>query len=43
MIWSIIVVLLVLWFLGFSFNLGGNFVHTLLVISLIVLIVHLLF
>ena len=40
--WTIIIVLLVLWLLGFSFNVGGNLVHTLLVIILIVFIVQLL-
>ena len=42
MIWTIIAVLLILWFLGFSFRFGGNIIHTLLVIALIVLIVKLI-
>jgi hypothetical protein len=42
MFWSIIVVLLILWLLGFSFNFGGNLIHTLLVIVLIIFIVRLL-
>lgn len=42
MIWTIIIVLLALWILGFSFNFGGNLIHALLVIALIVLIVRLL-
>lgn len=42
MIWSIIVVLVVLWLLGFSLNFGGNLIHTLLVIALIVFIVRML-
>lgn len=42
MLWTVIIVLLVLWALGFGFHLGGNLVHTLLVIALIVLIVRLL-
>ncbi len=42
MIWTIIVVLFVLWALGFSLNVGGNLVHTLLVIALIVFVVNLL-
>ena len=42
MLWTLIVVLVVLWLLGFSFNLGGNAVHTLLVIALIIVIVQLL-
>lgn len=31
----------VLWILGFSFNIGGNLIHTLLVIALIALIIRL--
>ncbi|MDB5244577.1 MAG: hypothetical protein JWN18_447 [Parcubacteria group bacterium] len=42
MLWTIIVVLVILWLLGFSFNIGGNLVHALLVIALIVLVVRLL-
>jgi len=42
MLWTIIVVLVVLWLLGFSFHVGGNLVHTLLVIALIVTIVQML-
>ncbi len=42
MLWTIIVVLVVLWLLGFSFHTGGDFIHVLLVIALIVLIVQLL-
>lgn len=42
MFWSIIFVLLILWLLGFSFNVGGNLIHTLLVIALIVFIARML-
>lgn len=42
MLWTIIVVLVILWLLGFSFQVGGNLIHALLVIALIVLIVRLL-
>jgi hypothetical protein len=42
MLWTLIVVLLIFWLLGFSFNFGGNAIHTLLVIALIVLIVRML-
>ncbi|MDP2299377.1 MAG: lmo0937 family membrane protein [Coriobacteriia bacterium] len=38
MLWTIIVILVVLWLLGFSFNIGGGLVHILLVIALIVLV-----
>ncbi|HEY4478615.1 MAG TPA: lmo0937 family membrane protein [Candidatus Paceibacterota bacterium] len=42
MIWNIIIILVVLWLLGFSFNIGGGLVHILLVIALIALILKLL-
>ncbi|MDO8481687.1 MAG: lmo0937 family membrane protein [bacterium] len=42
MLETILIVLLVLWLLGFSFKIGGNLIHTLLVIALIVFIVRLL-
>ena len=38
MLWTIIVVLVVLWLLGFTLNIGGGLIHTLLVIALIVFI-----
>ncbi|HET9641433.1 MAG TPA: lmo0937 family membrane protein [Candidatus Paceibacterota bacterium] len=42
MLETIIVVLLVLWLLGFSFRIGGGLVHILLVIALIVLVIRVL-
>lgn len=42
MIWTIIGVLIILWLLGFITNIGGNLVHVLLVIALIVLVYQLL-
>lgn len=42
MIWTIAVVLLVLWLLGFSLNIGGKTIHTLLVVILAIVIVQLL-
>lgn len=42
MLWSIIVLLIILWLLGFSFHIGGGLVHLLLVIALIVLIIRLI-
>jgi uncharacterized membrane protein YtjA (UPF0391 family) len=41
MLWTILIILLVLWLLGFSFEIAGNLVHILLVIALIVLIIRL--
>lgn len=42
MLETILVVLLVLWLLGFSFHLGGSLIHILLVIALIVFIIRML-
>lgn len=41
MLWTIFVILLILWLLGFSFSIGGGLIHILLVIALIVLIYNL--
>jgi len=41
MLWTILVILVVLWLLGFSFQIGGSLIHILLVIALIVLIYNL--
>ncbi len=42
MLWTIIVVLLILWLLGFVGSVGGNLIHIQLVIALVVLIINLL-
>jgi hypothetical protein len=42
MLWTLIVVLVILWILGFSFSIGGSLIHVLLVIALIVLIIKML-
>jgi len=41
MLWTLFVILLVLWLLGFSFHIAGGLIHLLLVIALIVLIINL--
>jgi hypothetical protein len=41
MLWTIFVILLVLWLLGFSFHIAGSLIHILLVIALIVLVINL--
>lgn len=41
MLWTIVVVLLVLWALGFAVHVGGGLIHLLLVIAVIVVIVNL--
>ena len=42
MLWTIVVILLVLWLLGFAMNLAGGLIHILLVIALVVIVVRLL-
>jgi Ca2+/Na+ antiporter len=42
MLWTIFVVVLVLWLLGFSFHVAGSLIHLLLVVALILLVVNLL-
>jgi hypothetical protein len=37
-VWIIIIVLVILWLAGFSLQIGGNLIHILLVIALVVLI-----
>ena len=38
LIWGVIVVLFVLWVLGFAIHIGGGLIHLLLVIALILLV-----
>jgi Family of unknown function (DUF5670) len=38
MLWTVLVIILVLWLLGFSFHVGGGLIHLLLVVALAVLI-----
>ena len=42
MLWTLLVVLLILWLLGFSFSVGGGLIHLLLVVALVVLVFQLL-
>jgi hypothetical protein len=42
MLWTIAVLLGILWLLGFSFNVGGGLVHLLLVIALVVVVINVL-
>jgi len=42
MLWTIFVVLLILWLLGFSLHVGGSLIHIVLVIAVIVLIYNLI-
>ena len=42
MLWTIFVIVLVLWLLGFSLHIAGGLVHLLLVVALVILVVNLL-
>jgi hypothetical protein len=42
MLWTIFVILLVLWLLGFGFHVAGSLIHLLLVVALIVLVIQLI-
>jgi len=42
MLWTIVVILAVLWLLGFTMNVAGGLIHVLLVIALVVVVVQLL-
>jgi hypothetical protein len=42
MLYTIVVVLVVLWLLGFSFHVAGGLIHLILVVALIMLAVQLL-
>jgi hypothetical protein len=41
MLWTIIVVLFILWLLGFTLHVGGALIHLILVVAVIVLIFNL--
>jgi len=41
MLWTLVAVFFILWLLGFSFSVGGNLVHLLLVVALVVLVINL--
>ena len=40
-LWTVVVVLVVLWFLGFILHVGGALIHLLLIVALIVLLYNL--
>ena len=42
MLWTIFVILLVLWLLGFSLHVAGGLIHLLLVVALVVLVINLI-
>lgn len=42
MLWTIAVILLILWLAGFAFHIAGGLIHILLVIAVIVVVIKLL-
>ena len=42
MLWTLLLILLVMWALGLGFGVAGNLVHILLVVALVVFIVNVL-
>jgi hypothetical protein len=42
MLWTIIVILVILWLLGFSLHIAGSLIHLLLVVALVVLVINLI-
>jgi hypothetical protein len=42
MLWTIFVILLILWLLGFTLHIAGGLIHILLVIALVVLVINLI-
>jgi hypothetical protein len=42
MLWTILLILLVMWALGLGFGIGGNLIHILLVIAVVLFVVSLL-
>jgi hypothetical protein len=41
MLWTIALILIVLWLLGFSMHVGGGLIHALLVIAIVVFVYNL--
>ncbi len=42
MLWTVLLILLLMWALGLGFGVAGNFVHIILVVALVVLVVNVL-
>jgi hypothetical protein len=42
MLWTIVVLLVILWLLGFAMNVAGGLIHLLLVVALVVVALRLL-
>lgn len=42
MLWTILVVLLVLWLIGLVANIGGSLIHLILVVALVIFVINFL-
>jgi hypothetical protein len=42
MLWTIVVLLVILWLLGFTLHVAGGLIHILLVVALVVIVLQLL-
>jgi hypothetical protein len=42
MLWTIVVLLLILWVLGFAMHIAGGLIHILLVVALVIMVLRLL-
>ena len=42
MLWTLVVLLMILWLLGFTMHVAGGLIHVLLVIALVVIVLRLL-
>jgi hypothetical protein len=42
MLWTIVVLLLVFWVLGFAMHIAGGLIHILLVVALVIIVLRLL-
>jgi hypothetical protein len=42
MLWTIFIILVILWLLGFSLHIAGGLIHILLVVALVVLVFNLI-
>jgi hypothetical protein len=42
MLWTIVVLLLILWIIGFAMHVAGGLIHILLVVALVIVVLRLL-
>ena len=42
MLWTVLLILLLMWALGLGFGVAGNLIHILLVVALVVVVINLL-